>query len=391
MMDVRFDYVVDIAKAYEDGGRWIVEGFAATSDFDLQEDVISQQAIEGSAKDLIENSTVLHNHNTNLEIGRVLESGARKGGLFLKILVSKTVPDIWQKIKEGVLNKFSVRGLILEAKKQWMAALKRYARLILKMRLVEVSLVAVPANPKARAIRWYIEKALDDFEARGGEIGGLEGGTVMAGENREDVELILEASGESEGRGEQETGNPPGGMEKAEGSLKEVADLAARLLAAEQDEARKKVLAQIRNLANGSAAKAEEEEGAGGEEALEKAGKKIAASRLNRLKKLLEELQGFIREVEPGETAKGAAEPDETHKRLEEIQGTVKRIADLLGLPEEPDEGREKAEPLVKAVDGLVKRLDALEGKAGARASLDGQEELAGSGQGDRSVWKGLL
>jgi hypothetical protein len=45
----------------------------------------------------------------------------------------------------------------------------------------------------------------------------------------------------------------------------------------------------------------------------------------------------------------------------------------------------------VKAVDGLVKRLDALEGKAGARASLDGQEELAGTGKGDKSVWKGLL
>jgi len=116
MLPVNFEYSVEITKAYEDEGNWIVEGYAATSDFDMQEDIITQDAIKGSAKDLVENSTVLHNHNPDEAVGRVLDSKARKGGLFLKILISKTVPDIWQQVKEGVLNKFSVRGKILDAK-----------------------------------------------------------------------------------------------------------------------------------------------------------------------------------------------------------------------------------------------------------------------------------
>src|SRR3990172_13167261 len=119
MKPVRFECSIDIHKAYEDEGNWIVEGFAATSDFDLQEDIITQQAIEASAKDLIENSTVLHNHNADEAIGKVEKSEAREGGLWLKIFISKTAPDIWQKITEGVLNKFSIRGKILDAKKEW--------------------------------------------------------------------------------------------------------------------------------------------------------------------------------------------------------------------------------------------------------------------------------
>ena len=179
MKTINFECSLDIAKAYEDDGRWIVEGLAATSDFDLQEDIITPTAIETSAKDLIENSTVLLNHNPEESIGKVEDSQAQPDGLWLKILVSKTVPDVWQKITEGVLNKFSIRGRILEARKQWIERLQRFARLIFKMQLVEVSLVAVPANPKAKALRWYIEKALDEFEHKGGQLEEIKGGTIM--------------------------------------------------------------------------------------------------------------------------------------------------------------------------------------------------------------------
>jgi HK97 family phage prohead protease len=395
MLDLRFEYAIDILKAYEDEGKWIVEGFAATTDFDLQEDVISQEAIKGSAKDLIENSTVLLNHSANEPIGKVLASEAQKGGLFLKILVSKTVPDIWQKIKEGVLNKFSVRGMILEAKKQWMPALQKYARLILKMRLVEVSLVAVPANPKARAIRWYIEKAMDEFEAKGGKIGKAEGGIAMAEEIREEVEVLLEGSGSGEGGKAEGDGKPAEeGIEKADGGegkappeLKQILRLVDRLIANEEDEGRKKVLTQIREIAAGTASKADETPP--GDPGIEKTGRKIASARLSRLKKLLEELQAFVREVDPGETEGGQAEPTsgELGKRFDDLQGSVKAISEALGLAE-----GKPPEPLAKAVTGLSKRLETLEGKAGARASLDGQEALAGAGKGgDKSMWKGLL
>ena len=475
MKGLNFDYVVDIAKAYEDEGNWIVEGFAATSDFDLQEDIISQEAIEGSAKDLIENSTVLHNHNTNEEIGRVMESGAREGGLFLKILVSKTVPDIWQKIKEGVLNKFSVRGMILEAKKQWMPALQKYARLILKMRLVEVSLVAVPANPKARAIRWYIEKALDQFEESGGRIeeangeagipGPRKGGNAMGDEVREEEEMVLlEASGGG-GEGGGDRGFPPPekleeewtahckerGVEKNaatrdlwEGFCKEngyphpypypypgtgggtrmrqIVDMVDKLLADEKDEDRKKVLSQIRTLAAGATnasppagtqkeetARKEGDAGAAADQGADassgrtaalldlgiaKADAAISKPRLRKLKKLVEELQKIILEVEPvdgGEARKDAAPDasDPSGKALAGIAEAVKRIEGTLAPKPDAKTGDQK--PIEKQVEDLTKRLSTLEGKAGTRASLEGQEALPGDRRGDKSLWKGVV
>lgn len=201
MQPVGFGCHVEITKAEESEGNWIVEGFAATSDFDLQGDVITGEAIAASAKDLLENSTVLLNHNTDEAIGKVVASEAREKGLYLKVLVSKTVPEVWQKIKEGVLSKFSIRGRILEARKQWLAKLQKFARMIFKMQLIEVSLVAVPANPKARAIGWYVEKALADFEAAGGRIereGNAEDPmTQDKGDGRgAEEEIVLEAAGE---------------------------------------------------------------------------------------------------------------------------------------------------------------------------------------------------
>ncbi|MEW6556021.1 MAG: HK97 family phage prohead protease [Elusimicrobiota bacterium] len=167
---INFQYNFDITKTYEEEGNWIVEGLCATSDLDLQGDIITQRALELSAKDLEEYSTVLHNHNEDEAIGKVIRSESVEDGLWLKVFISKTVPDIWQKIKEGVLNKFSIRGKVLEAKKTWIEKLQKFVKFILRMKLVEASIVAVPANAKARTLRWYIEKALDEFEKNGGEL-----------------------------------------------------------------------------------------------------------------------------------------------------------------------------------------------------------------------------
>jgi HK97 family phage prohead protease len=463
MIPVNFECVVDVAKAYEDEGRWIVEGYAATSDFDLQEDIITQEAIRSSAKDLLENSTVLHNHNADEAIGRVLDSRAHKRGLFLKIMISKTAPEIWQQIREGVLNKFSVRGKVLEARKQWVAELKRYARLIIKMRLLEVSLVAVPANPKARAIRWYIEKALDEFEKAGGEIEFSEGGPEMGEEKVVDGEL-LEGNGDPENpqgkkgeNGSAPKGFPPpeeldrqwsehvekaGLKDKGENEvfdawvafckqnryphpypypypkpaarngarMRQIIELADRLLKDEKDEGRKKLLSQIRALAAGAlsaypqppAKKEEPPAGAetqpsapaGADEDVEKAGRKISGARLARLKKLLDELKSLITEVDQASSEEKKADAGNSDPcKLAEIEDVVAKVAKALGIPE----GKEGEVPnLAQAVADLRKRLDDLENTPASKTSLDGQEDLAdedkdGKGKDKDSMWKGLL
>ena len=174
---IDFKFPFEIVKAYEEGKKeekdttkWIVEGYAGSTAFDLQADVITEEAFKKAEKDLLENSTVLENHDPNKRIGKVVACKAQEEGLWVKVLVSKTAKDIWQQIKEGVLNKFSIRGRVVDVIKKYLKKLGRFANYINEMELIECSLVSLPANPKAKTMRWYISKSMQEFEKEGGEI-----------------------------------------------------------------------------------------------------------------------------------------------------------------------------------------------------------------------------
>ncbi|HOX21952.1 MAG TPA: HK97 family phage prohead protease [Elusimicrobiales bacterium] len=172
---VGFAFPLQILKYSEEAGEFHIVGYAATTDFDLQGDVITEDALKESSLDLLKNSTVLLNHDVKLPIGKVTKAEFDKHGLLIDALISKTEPDIIQKIKEGVLNKFSIRGQVLERERKFMPEYDRVVNVIQRMSLVEVSLVSVPANPEAKAIGWYIAKALDENEEN-------QGGTNMPDE-----------------------------------------------------------------------------------------------------------------------------------------------------------------------------------------------------------------
>ncbi len=163
---VSFDFPLEITKQSETEGEFHIVGYAATTDFDLQGDVITEEALKESSLDLIKNSTVLLNHDIKRAIGKVTKAEFDKNGLLIDVLISQTEPEIIQKIKEGVLNKFSIRGQVLEREKKYMPDLDRVVNVIKRMALVEVSLVSVPANPEARAIGWYVQKALDEIDSQ---------------------------------------------------------------------------------------------------------------------------------------------------------------------------------------------------------------------------------
>ena len=169
---VTFDFPLQILKAAEAEGEFHVVGYAATTDFDLQGDIITEEALQASSLDLLKNSTVLLNHDLKLPIGKVTKVEFDKHGLLVDVLVSKTEPEVIQKIKEGVLNKFSIRGQVLERERKYMPEIERTVNVIKRMLLVEVSLVSVPANPEARAIGWYVTKALEESDQS-------QGGTPM--------------------------------------------------------------------------------------------------------------------------------------------------------------------------------------------------------------------
>jgi HK97 family phage prohead protease len=129
----------------------IIKGFASTGHKDRALDVISNEALKEAVDDLVQPgaNTVFLNHDTTIPIGRVLKTSIKDNGIFVEIMVSaaKDVDDIWTKIKEGILNSFSIR---LRPKKVEVVENKETGQIeqfnILSMELFEVSVVGIPCN-----------------------------------------------------------------------------------------------------------------------------------------------------------------------------------------------------------------------------------------------------
>jgi HK97 family phage prohead protease len=167
MRDFNFEAYCDIVKHTAPKGLWVIEGFAATSDLDSQNDIIAQSALDMGAKSLSEYNTVLYNHDSDRPIGTVLEAKSIEGHLFVKVSISKTEPEIWEKVKDGTLSKFSIRGRVTDHEIFSDQLTGKEIFMIKGMELFEVSLVAVPANVHAKALSWYIEKAIREDVDKG--------------------------------------------------------------------------------------------------------------------------------------------------------------------------------------------------------------------------------
>lgn len=137
------------------GDKRLIEGFFSTTQKDRVSDVITVKALKGAKDDLLKEgaNTVFMNHDTNIPIGRVLSTKVAKQdgkiGLFGKILISKAkdVNNIWIKIKENILNAFSIRLAIKKMeilKDETTGKIEEFR--ILSMELFEVSVVGLPCN-----------------------------------------------------------------------------------------------------------------------------------------------------------------------------------------------------------------------------------------------------
>jgi len=146
-----------ITKSEESKGDWIIWGYASTFDIDSGGDQITKSALLGAKDDFIEYSTVLFNHNFDKPIGKVVDTTVDDIGLLIKVVISKTEKEIWTKVREGIISKFSVAGRILEETQTENGIYQ-----INKIRFHEVSLVSVPANNKAEAVDDYTNKSQND-------------------------------------------------------------------------------------------------------------------------------------------------------------------------------------------------------------------------------------
>lgn len=133
---------------HEDGSEdLIIEGFANTTDKDRVGDVILQSAweTESALKNYAKNPIVLAYHDHSKPIGKVTEHLVTSKGLHIKAKISKGAGEIYQLIKDGVLQAFSVGFRVLDA--DFDSATDIFV--IKDLELHEISVVSVPCNQES--------------------------------------------------------------------------------------------------------------------------------------------------------------------------------------------------------------------------------------------------
>lgn len=171
-------------KARKDGKR-IIRGYASTDDLDRQNEIISREALEGAKTDLLANVTVFMEHqHSMLPIGKVTDCILDANGLLIEVSLSNAtfVDDIWTLIEEGILNSFSIGGVVLDGHDERNDNGQSY-HVIDKISILEVSVVGLPANPAAKFEPVY--KSF--YSAIAEQIKQKEGSINMAEQDKKEV------------------------------------------------------------------------------------------------------------------------------------------------------------------------------------------------------------
>lgn len=135
-------------KSVDEANRTI-EGYASTDDVDLDGERVLPEAFRKVLPQFMRNPVLmsLHMFERRLPIGKILQAEIRKKGLWVKGWISKTAPEIWTLIKEGILRAFSI-GFDYDNEKD--VEMDGDVRVIKNIRtLFEISIVPIPANPYA--------------------------------------------------------------------------------------------------------------------------------------------------------------------------------------------------------------------------------------------------
>jgi HK97 family phage prohead protease len=144
-----------------------IKGYASTDDADRVDDVITLDALQKSKDDLLQpgSKTVFYNHDKSMPIGKVVSTSLDDKGLIVEVQISNAddVKDIRTKIKEKVLNSFSIGGRFKKIQVERDDEGNVTSFKVLELELFEVSVVGIPCNPKA-TIFGVMEKSFKNFK-----------------------------------------------------------------------------------------------------------------------------------------------------------------------------------------------------------------------------------
>ena len=122
-----------------------IQGYASTERIDRTGEIIKKDAFLKSLQDYLNaGGVILYNHNRNKVIGRTLDAKVDTKGLFVVAEIFTVDVEILKAITEGALKSFSV-GFMSNTE----GVAENGERIYKEGDLLEISVVAVPANPEA--------------------------------------------------------------------------------------------------------------------------------------------------------------------------------------------------------------------------------------------------
>jgi len=169
----------------EDGSRIFIEGYASTPDVDSYDDIVKPEAFQNTMGSYMQKPIILLQHNLDKIIGKAVDYRIEENGLWIRVELFNDIDGNFKSIQEGLLGAFSIGFRALK----WNLYMKddeRMIREITELRLVEVSVVAFPANENAR---FTLAKSLKSFFDGIQEIKSLATGLAYEIKS-DDVEIV---------------------------------------------------------------------------------------------------------------------------------------------------------------------------------------------------------
>ncbi len=144
---------IPISKSNIDVENRIVSGWATIDNVDQMMDKVTAQASINAFSRFRGNVREMHDSHT--AVGKVVKfkqqeftavDGKKHTGVYVDVYVSKGAESTWQKVLDGTLSGFSIKGPIREVSKQYIADVKEFVQVVTGYDLIELSLVDNPGN-----------------------------------------------------------------------------------------------------------------------------------------------------------------------------------------------------------------------------------------------------
>lgn len=153
------NFTVSMPMSKIDKENRLVSGWASLDNPDLQGDIVTAEASEKAFAKFRGNIREMHQ---NIAVGRMVsykpdtyydpESKQFYNGIFVTAYVSKGAPETWEKVLDGTLSAFSIKGPIRKSEPIFSKAEGKQLRKVIDYDLEELSLVDSGGNQYANVV-----------------------------------------------------------------------------------------------------------------------------------------------------------------------------------------------------------------------------------------------